>query len=106
TITSCLSDSKMSKSERKKHHFRKVLIFCFYFKKTAAEARRVLVGAYGESAPTDKSCREWFRRFKSDDFGVDDKPRPGQPKKFEDEKLQTLIDEDPCQSQHELAQLL
>jgi len=96
----------MSKFEPKKHHFREVLIFCFHLKKSAAEAHRMLVEAYGESAPTDKSCREWFRRFKSDDFSVDDKPRPGQPKKFEDEELQALIDEDSCQSQHELAQLL
>lgn len=22
----------------------------------------------GKSAPIDKSCREWYRRFKSDDF--------------------------------------
>lgn len=77
----------MSKFEPKKHHFREVLIFCYYLKKSAAEAHRMLVEAYGESAPTNKSCREWFRRFKSDDFSVDDKPRPGQLKKFEDEEL-------------------
>ncbi|EFN75393.1 hypothetical protein EAI_06177, partial [Harpegnathos saltator] len=75
-------------------HFREVLVFCFHSKKTAAEAHRTLVEAYRESAPTDKSCREWFRRFKSDDFSVDDKPRPSQPRKFEDEELQALIDED------------
>jgi len=85
----------MSKFKPKKHHFREVPIFCFHLKKTAAEAHRMLIKAYDESAPTDKSCREWFRRFKSNDFSVDDKPRPGQPKKFEDE---VLIDEDPCQS--------
>jgi len=29
-----------------------------------AEAHRMLVEVYGDTVPTDKSCREWFRRFK------------------------------------------
>ena len=28
---------------------------------------------YGDTAPTDKSCREWFLRFKDGDFSVEDK---------------------------------
>ena len=28
--------------------------------------------------------REWFRRFKDGDFDVDDRPREGRPKTFED----------------------
>lgn len=47
-----------------------------------AEAHRILVEIY-ESAPTDKSYREWCWRFKSGDI------RP--PKKFEDEKLKALL---------------
>lgn len=96
----------MSSFEPHKQHFREVLIFCFHLKKTAGEAHQMLMQAYGDNVPTDKSCREWFRRFKIGDFNVNDKPRSGQPKKFEDDELQVLIDEDPCQSQHELAELL
>ena len=44
----------------------------------------MLVEVYGDTVPTDKSCREWFRRFKDGDFSVEDKPRSGQPKKFEE----------------------
>ena len=50
----------------------------------------MLVEVYGDTAPTDKSCREWFRRFKDGDFSVEDKPRSGQPKKFEDIELEAL----------------
>jgi len=39
-------------------HLRKVLIFCFNWKKSVAEAHRMLVEVYGETAPTDKSSRE------------------------------------------------
>ena len=92
--------------EPNKRHLREVLIFCFKWKKTAAEVHRMLVEVYSNSAPSDKTCREWFRRFKSDDFDVEDKERSGRPRAFENEKLQTLVDENPCQTQKQLAEAL
>jgi len=59
-----------------KQYLREVLIFCFNWKKSAAEAHRMLVKVYGDTVPTNKSCREWFR-FKDGDFNVEDKPRSG-----------------------------
>ena len=82
------------------------LIFCFNWKKSAAEAHRMLVEVYGDTAPTDKSCREWFRHFKDGDFSVEDKPRSGQPKKFEDKELEALLEEDQSQTLEELAESL
>ena len=64
----------------------------------------MLVEVYGDIAQTDKSCREWFRRFKDGDFSVEDKPRSGQPKKFEE--LDALFEEDQNQTQEELAESL
>ena len=52
------------------------------------------------------TCRKWFSRFKSGNFKLEDKERPGQPKKFEDEELESLIDEDPCQTLQDLAESL
>ncbi|XP_018403785.1 PREDICTED: sodium-independent sulfate anion transporter-like [Cyphomyrmex costatus] len=72
-----------------------LLIFCFKWKKTAAEAHRMLVEVY-ESTPSNKTCRKWFRRFQSGNFDVEDKERSGRPKAFEEEELQALVDEDPC----------
>ena len=46
-----------------KQHLLEVLIFCFNWKKSAAEAHRMLVEVYDDTAPTDKSCREWFSTF-------------------------------------------
>ena len=37
---------------------------------------------------------------------MEDEERPGQPKKFEDEELEALIDEDCCQTQEELSESL
>lgn len=96
----------MSGFEVNKQHLREVLIFFFHWKKSAAEAHRTLVEVYGDSAPTDKTCRKWFRRFKDGDFSVDDRRRSGQPKKFEDNELEELLNEDPTQTQEELAEQL
>jgi len=39
-----------------KQHLREILIFCFNWKKSAAEAHRtMLVEVYGDTAPIDKS---------------------------------------------------
>ena len=37
---------------------------------------------------------------------MEDEKRPGQPKKFEDEKLEALLDKYCCQTQEELAESL
>ena len=56
----------------------------------------MLVEVYGDSDPSDKTRREWFRCFKSGDFDVGNKERTGRPRAFEDKELQALVDEDPC----------
>lgn len=88
---------------RKKRHSREVLLWHFFAKKTAAESHRLLVEVYGEHSLSQRQCFEWFHRFKSGDFDIKDKERPGQLKKFEDEELETLLDEDSCQTLNELA---
>ena len=75
-------------------------------KETAAESHRILVEVYGELALAERTCQNWFARFKSGDFGLENEERPGQPKKFEDEELEALLDEDCCQTQEELAKSL
>lgn len=89
-----------------KQHLRESLLFCYNLKKSAAEARRLMTEAYGEYALSEPTCREWFRRFKTGDFSVEDNKRSGQPKKFEDDDLQGIIKEDACQTLEEIARTL
>ncbi|GBP98198.1 Mariner Mos1 transposase [Eumeta japonica] len=63
------------------------------------EAHRLLVEAYNEAALRERTCREWFQKFKNGDFDVEDKDRNGRPKIYEDVELE----EDPSQTQKELA---
>jgi histone-lysine N-methyltransferase SETMAR len=87
-------------------HLREVLLHYFILKKTAAESHRLLVEAYSDHALSETTCRDWFRRFKSGDFDLDNKERGKPPKKFEDSELQSLLDEDDAQSQEQLAEEL
>lgn len=91
---------------RKKQHLREVSLSHFFGRKSAAESHRLLVELYGDHCLSRTQCKEWFTRFKSGDFDIKDKERPGQPKMFEDEELEALLEEDSCQTQEELAKSL
>ena len=71
-------------------------------KKSAAETHRMLSSIYGEAAISERTCREWFQRFKNGDFDVED----GREKVFEDAELEALLEQDSCQNQEELARSL
>jgi len=91
----------MSSFEPNKCHLRELLIYFFNLKKSAAEAHRLLVEAYGDTALSERSCREWFQKFKNGEFDVENKKRSGRPKVYVE--LEALLDEDSCQTQKELA---
>ena len=91
---------------RKKQHLREVLLGYFFAKKTAAESHRLLQEVYGEHSLAKSQSFMWFKRFKRGDFVIKDKERPGPSKKFEDEELETLLNEDSCQTQEKLAESL
>jgi len=76
-----------------KQHLREILIF-FALIERKVRLKCDLSNACDDTAPTDKSCREWFRCFKDGDFSVEDKPRSEQPKKFEDKELEALLEEE------------
>ena len=91
----------MSSFESNKRHLRELLIYFFNLKKSAAEAHRLLVETYGEASLSERSCREWFQKFKNGEFYIEDKERSGRPKVYEDTALETLLDQDSCQTQEE-----
>ena len=97
---------KVSDFVSNNRHLRELLIFFFYSKKTAAEARRELQKVYGDAALSETTCCDWFRRFKDGDFNVDNGPRKGRLKTFEDAELEALLDKDSCKTQEKLVSAL
>ena len=91
----------MSSFEPNKCHLRELLIYFFNMKKFAAKAHRLLVETYGEVALSERSCREWFRKFKNCEFEIEDKERSRKPKLYEGAELEKLLDQDSCQTQEE-----
>ncbi|KAG5321439.1 MOS1T transposase, partial [Pseudoatta argentina] len=89
-----------------KVYLRGILLHYFIQKKSAAEAHRILVQTYDDNALSDTTCRDWFRRFKNNDFELEDEERSGAPKKFQDKELEQLLDEDPSQTLSELGKIL
>ncbi|KAG5319433.1 MOS1T transposase, partial [Pseudoatta argentina] len=73
-------------------YLRRILLHYFIQKKSAAEAHRILVQTYSDNALSDTTCRDWLRRFKNNDFELEDKERSGAPKKFEDKELEQVLD--------------
>ena len=86
----------MSVFELNSRHLREVLIFYSHLKKTAAKAHRKLASAYGKAALSERTCREWFQRFKRSDFVVKDRHGDGKEKIFEDSELEALLADNSC----------
>ena len=89
--------AKMSSFEPNKRHLRKLLIYFFNLKKSAAAAHRLLIETYGKAALSERSCREWFQKFKNGEFDIEGKECSGRPKVYEDAELKALLDQSSCQ---------
>ena len=96
----------MSVYEPNSRHLQEALLFCFNMKETAAESHRVLPSTYGEDCISERTCLEWFQRFRNGDFNVEDRHSGGREKVFEDAELEVLLGEDSRQTQEELARSL
>uniref|UniRef100_A0A1I7XSK5 Inner membrane protein n=1 Tax=Heterorhabditis bacteriophora TaxID=37862 RepID=A0A1I7XSK5_HETBA len=46
----------------------------------------------------NSTCRYWFRRFKAEDFDVNDPQRPGTPRTAKTDALKSLLDGNPSQT--------
>ena len=89
-----------------KVHLRGILLHYLIQNKSAAEAYRILVEIYGDNPLSDTTCIDWFRRFKNNDFKLEDKERSGAQKKFEDKELEEILNEDRSQTLAELEKTL
>jgi len=53
-------------------HIRHCLLFYFYQKKSAIDARRIM-RKLCENVIVIRTCANWFKRFKNDDFDISNK---------------------------------
>ena len=63
------------KIEEKKQHFQHIMLYYFKKCKNATETQKKFCAVYGEGAVTDRTCQNWFAKFRAGDFSLDDVPQ-------------------------------
>lgn len=89
--------------ESYKEHFRHIMLYKFNEGKNATEAANDIKAVYKNEAPCESTCRYWFARFKNGNFDLNDEPREGRPKTMDNAQLEALLEENPAQTEQELA---
>ena len=72
----------------------------------AAEAARNICAVYEDTASGESTGRKLFSRFKEDRFDIGNSPRSGRPSGFVEDRLNSLIHNDPRQCTRELANVM
>ncbi|GFX39873.1 mariner transposase [Trichonephila clavipes] len=60
--------------------------------KNAVQARKKLTNVYGEGVLTVHQCQNWFAKFRSGNFDVEDAPRSGRPVEADKDAIKALVD--------------
>lgn len=92
----------------KKLFFQRILLHCFHMNEKSSESYYILLRCYGKQVPSDRTCYRMFKWFKSGNVDLEDEKyvQVGRPKKFKDEDLKTLLNENSSKTQEEIARIL
>ena len=90
----------------KLEHLQHIVLFEFIRGVKETEAARNICGLYGDNAIGESTARKCFSCFKEDCFDISDTPRSGKPSRFDEDHLNTLIHNDPCQCTREQATVM
>lgn len=84
--------------------FRSIMLYEFKKGENAAQCSRNICEIFGKESTSERTCQFWYKKFRSGDFDLIDKPRSGRPLAFNDEVLKLLIDENPRITTREVAE--
>ena len=87
-------------------HIRHCILYEFQLGNSASAAARNTCGALGDDAVADRTCRDWFKRFREGDISLEDRRRSGRPMESDIERLKVLIEENPRLTTRELSTML
>ncbi|GFU28617.1 histone-lysine N-methyltransferase SETMAR [Trichonephila clavipes] len=77
--------------ERDKQHFRYILLFYYRKGKSAIQAKKKLTDVYGEGVLTVRQCQNWFAKFRSVNFDVEDASCSRKPVEADKDAIKALV---------------
>ena len=87
-------------------HLRRTVLFEFNRGVKAVEVTRNIRAVYEDNAIGESTARNWFSHFKENGFNTGDTPHSGRPSGFDEDRLNTLIQNDLRQCTRELANVM
>lgn len=92
--------------ECRNEHFRHILLFYFRRGKKAAEAHKDICEVYGVDCLTERTCQNWFKKFRSGNFSLKDDQRSGRSSGVDDDQMKAIIESDRHITVREIADRL
>ena len=89
----------------KLEHYQHIFPFEFNRGTKVVEAARNICTVYGDNAIGESTTRKWFSCFKYC-FDISGTPRSGRSSEFDEDRLNTLIHNEPHQCTRELANVM
>ena len=80
------------KFEVKKELLRYSMLYDFHVSLKAAESYRRLCQAFGEDVVSQQKVNNWFKRFKSGNYNIEDETQSGRPSELDYQALQQLVE--------------
>ena len=92
--------------EEIKQHFRHIMLYYLKKGKNATEMHKKISALYGEGAVTDRTCQNWFAKFRAGDFSLDEAPRLGRPVEVDSDQIKAIFENNQCYTTRERADIL
>ncbi|CAF2993361.1 unnamed protein product [Rotaria socialis] len=87
-------------------HIRHSILYQFHLGNNARVAGRTICATVSEGTVADRTCRDWFKRFRDGDISLEDRPRSGCPLESDIDRLKIVIEHNLRFTTRELSVIL